>query len=127
MAIPPLLFRDISSIAQYSVLSRESNALNLLDQSSLRRICGNASFFTVRRGADQIEAAEHGAWKPPDRRKRLSGLRPLCRARPETQAKMEDPARAKWRACCWLSEYSAFYRDSTRRPDHKPWSRNRRG
>src|SRR5579859_4389267 len=73
--------RDNSSIAQYSGLSRESNALNLLVQSSLRCICGNTPFFTVRRGADRIEAAEHGAWKPPDMRKRPSGLCPLCRAR----------------------------------------------
>src|SRR5579859_2508244 len=37
--------RDISSIAQYSGLSRESNALNLLVQSSLRRICESAVFL----------------------------------------------------------------------------------
>src|SRR4029077_9345396 len=46
MAHSSFALRDNSSIAQYSGLSRESNALNLLVQSSLRRICNNAPTFT---------------------------------------------------------------------------------
>src|ERR1700730_11796113 len=44
MAHSSFALRDNSSIAQYSGLSRESNALNLLVQSSLRRICDNTPF-----------------------------------------------------------------------------------
>jgi hypothetical protein len=78
---PSPLFKKYDAAQTYRVLTKEANSLNLSIQSGFSSAFPQKT-FTVRPEEAQIEAARHGAWKPPGMPKRPLESRPLCLAPP---------------------------------------------